>query len=65
MVKRSFEPGKLIIQLLKLDSRLARYYMINDVFTYSDVTVEAVVTNRGNNTNGVSLVCRYSDIGWY
>ena len=65
MVKRSLDQGKLTIELLKFDSKLARYYMINNAFTYSDVTVEAVVTNRGNNTNGVSLICRYSDIGWY
>jgi hypothetical protein len=65
MVKRSLHQAKLTIELLKFDSKLARYYLINNNFSYSDVTVEAVVTNRGNNTNGVSLICRYSDIGWY
>jgi hypothetical protein len=29
------------------------------------VQLEAVVTNNGNNANGVSLICRYSDSGWF
>jgi len=65
MLQRHFEPGRFFVELLQLEDRLARYYLINDNFTYSDVKVEAVVVNRGNNTNGVSLVCRYSDVGWY
>jgi len=40
-------------------------YLINNAFTYTDVKLEAVVVNNGNNSNGVSLVCRYSDAGWY
>jgi hypothetical protein len=27
--------------------------------------VEVVAANTGNSDNGVSLVCRYSDSGWY
>ena len=40
-------------------------YLINNAFTYTDVKLEAVVVNNGNNSNGISLVCRYSDAGWY
>ena len=40
-------------------------YLLNDTFTYKDVQLEAVVTNNGNNANGVSLVCHYGDSGWY
>ncbi len=41
------------------------FYLIHNAYTYSDVKVEADVTNRGADANGVSLVCRYSDVGWY
>jgi hypothetical protein len=40
-------------------------YLINNAFTYTDVRLEVVVVNNGYNSNGVSLVCRYSDEGWY
>ena len=59
------ERGVLPLQLLQVDDRVGQFYLINDAFSYSDVKVEAVVTNRGNNSNGVGLICRYSDIGWY
>jgi hypothetical protein len=65
MVKKDVELGKLSLRLLKLEDKLPWYYLINNAFAYADVKVEAVVTNRGNNANGVSLICRYSDIGWY
>ena len=39
-------------------------HLINDSFSYNDVQLEAVVTNNGNNGNGVSLICRHSDKGW-
>jgi len=65
MVELEVERGKLSLRLLQLEDKLPWFYLINDVFTYSDVKVEAVVANRGVNANGVSLICRYSDIGWY
>jgi len=65
MVIKNLEAGKLVIQLLEKDDKLPWYYLIRDGYSYSNVTVEAVVVNQGNNTNGVSLICRYSDIGWY
>ncbi len=65
LVEKSFDRGALAIQLLKRDELTPRFYYINDAFSYSDVKVGAVVTNQGNNANGVGLVCRYSDLGWY
>ncbi len=59
------ERGALAVQLFIRDGSMPRFYYINEAFSYSDVKVEAVVTNRGNNSNGVGLICRYSDIGWY
>jgi hypothetical protein len=40
-------------------------YLVNEAFNYTDVQLEVTVTNTGNNANGVSLICRYSDSGWY
>ncbi|MCC6500641.1 MAG: hypothetical protein IT313_10280 [Anaerolineales bacterium] len=65
LVKRKVELGALSVSLLQREGVTSRYYLINNSFSYSDVKLEAVVTNRGNNSNGVGLICRYSDIGWY
>lgn len=40
-------------------------YLFYDPFEYENVTVEASVENRGMNDNNISLICRYSDEGWY
>lgn len=40
-------------------------YLFYEPFEYSDVSVEANVENRGTNNNNTSLICRYSDEGWY
>ena len=40
-------------------------YLFYDPFEYENVTVEALAENRGMNDNNVSLICRYSDEGWY
>lgn len=64
-VKTSLEGGKLEVKLLISEDRLPRAYWIHDSSTYNNVQVEAVVTNNGNNSNGVSLICQYSDVGWY
>jgi hypothetical protein len=40
-------------------------YLLYQPYTYSDVAVEARVENRGTNNNNISLICRYSDEGWY
>ena len=40
-------------------------YRFQEGVTYEDVTVEADVSNLGDNDNGFSLICRASDDGWY
>ena len=40
-------------------------YYIYGLLEAADVQVETEATNRGRNTNNVSLICRYSDAGWY
>lgn len=57
--------GKLSISIRPLEDKLAWFYLINNSFAYSDVKMEAVVTNQGNNANSVGLICRYSNVGWY
>lgn len=49
----------------KLDSVDLYSYLIYDGATYKDVKVEVSATNRGKNNNNISLICRYSDSGWY
>lgn len=40
------------------------YYMYEGA-SYEDVRIDIRAENRGKNNNNVSLVCRYSDEGWY
>ena len=40
-------------------------YATYDPFEYEDVRVDARVINRGVNNNNVSLICRYTEDGWY
>ena len=40
-------------------------YYTYDSYTYTDVRVDARATNLGTNTNNISLICRYTDFGWY
>ena len=65
MVKEVVDLGTLSIGLNPLEDKFAWYYLINNTHTYSRVRVEAVVTNQGNNANGISLICNYSSVGWY
>ena len=60
--KYSIENGKLIFDLT--DNYLYSY-LIYDKQSYDDVRVEVSAANRGKNNNNVSLICRYSDDGWY
>jgi hypothetical protein len=41
------------------------YYIMYDPYTYTDVRLDARVTNRGQNTNNISFICRYTDKDWY
>jgi hypothetical protein len=65
MVEKRVEAGRLFINLLPLDGKLPWFYLISNSFTYANVKVEALVTNRGPNMTYVSTICHYSDIGWY
>ena len=65
MVDQKVDLGVLSVRLTPLEEKFSWYYQINNAFTYSDVRVETVVKNQGNNSNGISLICRYSDVGWY
>lgn len=40
-------------------------YVTYDAYEYENVRLDARVTNRGVNNNNVSLICRYTDSGWY
>ena len=40
-------------------------YAVYQPQTYTDVKIEVQAENFGNNENNVTLVCRYSDRGWY
>ncbi len=48
-----------------ISSKYLYVYVTYDPYTYKDVAVEARVENRGTNNNNISLLCRYSDEGWY
>lgn len=40
-------------------------YVFYDDYIYTDVYLEADAANRGSNDNMITLVCRYSDAGFY
>jgi|GEM_PF-463319 hypothetical protein len=40
-------------------------YVFYEDYTYTDVYIEASTVNRGSNDNMMTLVCRYSDTGFY
>jgi hypothetical protein len=48
-----------------VSSKYLYTYVLYDPYNYKDVAVEARVENRGTNNNNISLICRYSDEGWY
>jgi len=64
-VENKTENGNLRIQLSPYDDKIPRVYWVNNSFSYTDVQIEMVTTNNGNNANGVTLVCHYNDSGWY
>jgi hypothetical protein len=65
MVGKRLEFGQLSVDLLPLEDKLPWLYLINNSFAYSNVKLETLVVNRSVNATGVSVICRYSDIGWY
>ncbi|NLG73418.1 MAG: serine protease [Chloroflexi bacterium] len=40
-------------------------YMIYQPWLYDNVRIDTTVENQGRNNNNVSLICRYSEDGWY
>jgi WD40 repeat protein len=64
-VNSGVDSGSLIVQLSPYEDKVPRFYLVNNTFDYSNVQVEMVMTNNGNNANGVSLICGYSEKGWY
>lgn len=46
------------------DTDIYAYYLYED-FEYRDVRLDIRAENRGKNNNNISLVCRYTEDGWY
>jgi hypothetical protein len=40
-------------------------YFTYDDYTYTDVRIDTKAENLGRNNNNISLICRYSNDGWY
>jgi 3-keto-disaccharide hydrolase len=64
-VKTSMEDGSLVFHLAPSADTLPTIYYVNENFTYTDVQVDVVTTNNGNNSNAVVLVCQINEGGWY
>lgn len=56
------ENGKLTFTL---EDEGLHSHLIYDKQTYDNVRVEISADNRGKNNNFISLICRYSNAGWY
>ncbi|OQX63566.1 MAG: hypothetical protein B5M51_04915 [Anaerolinea sp. 4484_236] len=56
------EDGRL---LFSLESEQQWTYVTYDAYEYDNVRIDIVAENRGVNNNNVSLICRYTDEGWY
>lgn len=54
--------GSLVFDLKKANKWV---YVTYDPYTYTDVRLDIKADNRGKNNNNVSLICRYSEEGWY
>jgi hypothetical protein len=54
--------GALVFDLKKANKWV---YVTYDPYTYTDVRLDIKANNRGKNNNNVSLICRYSEEGWY
>ena len=64
-VEKSIVDGKLIVHLSLLDGNIPTTYLYNANFNYTDVRVDIVAANDGNNTNNIILLCRYTQNGLY
>ena len=64
--RREIKMGNLVVQINPQDDNPWAYLLrTGGDFKYTDVQLEVAFINDGNNANGVSLICRYSDKGWY
>lgn len=59
------ENGSLHFQLVQKSGETSPVYLINTAADYTDVQVTVMTTNNGNNSNGVDLICRGNEKGWY
>lgn len=50
---------------IEIDRNDTWVYFVNNQIEMSDVRIDTRVENLGRNNNNVSLLCRYSDRGWY
>ncbi len=48
-----------------IDKNYQYVYVTYDPYTYTDVRVDVRAENRGVNNNNVSIICRYTEEGWY
>ena len=51
--------------LFSLESEMQWAYVTYNAYEYDDVRIDIVAENRGVNNNNVSMICRYTDEGWY
>ena len=58
----SVDNGKLTFTIEDYDTYA---YVFYEDYIYEDVYLEAYASNRGSNDNMITLVCRYSDTGFY
>ena len=58
----SLENGK---NQIEIDSLYTYSYYIFERLNVNDARLEIQVTNLGVNNNNISLICRYSENGWY
>jgi len=64
-VETSMEDGRLVFHLSPSGDTIPTMYYFNENFTYTDVRIDVVTTNNGNNSNAVILICQSNEGGWY
>jgi hypothetical protein len=61
-VINTFENGKNLVEIGSLYTY--NYYIFKEL-DVSNVQLEIEIDNQGVNNNNISLICRYSEAGWY
>ena len=56
------EAGRMVFEI---NGKYSQIRLLYNPYLYTDVRLDTKVENRGKNSNNVSLICRYSDDGWY